>query len=419
MMRVRVLCFLVLGGCAGSAAETRVTHDVARGDFKRALTFYEQEGRSPQLLRALSEGVLLAAARAPDPEQRRAAFVELSMLGTRAESLLEALSAPVEPLIVRAEALRLRTELGDDAARRTLRGLFDHPNPEISDSAVLALRPEQDLPAVEAALRSPRSGRRAAALTLLRKAKPEHRALLSEVARFDPSPQLRAAALYTLERYGAEAADALEAATQDSDEQVRAAALAGLARVAPERAELLLDQQLGAAVSTRSIDAAITLLSLQPARQEARARAALSAALSSPDATLRAQTAAALARLPSERLDLAQLRACLRVEKAPSVRLALALALGPEDPSAQRTLAELSTSFSLIGAQAAAELAARSGKARTRLVAFSTHTSALVRITAARLIARELRDPAPITQLLADANWQVRDAAAGAVLNVM
>jgi hypothetical protein len=283
----------------------------------------------------------------------------------------------------------------------------------------LALRPEQDLPAVEAALRSPRSGRRAAALSLLRKAPAEHRALLIESARFDPSPQLRAAALYALERSGAQAADAFEAATQDPDEQVAAAALAGLARVAPDRAELLLDRQLGAAASTQSIDAAITLLSLKPARQEARARAALSVALSSPEAALRVQAAAALARLPSDQLDRTQLRASLRVEKTASVRLALALALGPEDPSAQRTLAELSSSFSLIGAQAAAELAARSGKARTRLIAFSTHTSALVRITAARLIARELRDPAPITQLLADADWQVRDAAAGAVLNVM
>ena len=410
---------LAVFGCAGSAAQMRVTSDVARGDFRGALAYYEQDGRSPQVLRALSEGVLLAAARAPDPEQRRAAFLELSMLGTRAESLLATLSDPAEQLAVRAEALRLRAELGDEAARRSLRGLFDHPNPEISDSAVLALNPEQDLPAVEAALRSPRSGRRAAALTLLRKAKPEHRALLIETARFDPSPQLRAAALYTLERYGREAADGLEAATQDPDEHVRAAALNGLARVAPERAELLLDRQLGAAVSTRSIDAAITLLSLEPPRQEARARAALSAALQSPDTALRAQAATALARLPAERLDRAQLRASLRTEKAPSVRLALALALGPEDPSAQRALAELSSSFSLIGAQAAAELAAGSGKARTRLVAFSTHSSALVRITTARLIARELHDPAPITQLLADANWQVRDAAAGAVLNVM
>jgi HEAT repeat protein len=242
---------------------------------------------------------------------------------------------------------------------------------------------------------------------------------LIEASRMDPSPQLRAAALYALERYGAGAADAFEQATQDPDEQVRGAALAGFARVAPERAELELDRQLGAAVSARSIAAAVTLLSLQPARQVARAQAALSAALSSPDASLRVQAAAALQRLPAAQLDRAGIRSRLRLEKTPGVRLALALVLGVEDPNAQRALAELSTSFSLTGAQAAAELAAHSGKARARLCAFSAHESALVRVSAARLIARELRDPAPIVKLLADSSWQVRDAAAGAVLNVM
>jgi hypothetical protein len=40
-------------------------------------------------------------------------------------------------------------------------------------------------------------------------------------------------------------------------------------------------------------------------------------------------------------------------------------------------------------------------------------------MTAARLIARTLHEPAPIAKLLADTSWQVRGAAAGAVLNVM
>jgi HEAT repeat protein len=363
--------------------------------------------------------VLRYAARSSDPEVRRAAFIELSMLGTRAEPLLDELSEAAEPPPVRAEALRLRTQLGDASARETLRGLLDHPDPEISDSAVSALQPEQDQARLEAALRSPRSARRATALALLGRAPAEHRALLIEASRFDPAPQLRAAAVYALERYGADAADALEQATQDPDEQVRAAALAGFARIAPERAEQLLDRQLGAAVSARSISAAITLLSLKPARQPARARAALAAALSSSDAALRVQAAASLQRLPAEQIDRAGLRALLRVEKTPTVRLALALVLGPQDPGAQQALAELSTSFSLTGAQAAAELAAHSGKARARLCAFSAHESALVRVTAARLIARELRDPAPIAKLLADTSWQVRGAAAGAVLNVM
>jgi hypothetical protein len=242
---------------------------------------------------------------------------------------------------------------------------------------------------------------------------------LVEVSRFDPLPQLRAAALHALERYGAEAADALDGATQDPDEHVRAAALSALARVAPARAELILDRQLGAAVSSQSISAAVTLLNMQPPRQAARARATLGAALSSPEVTMRAQAAAALQRVPSKELDSAGVRARLRVEKAETVRLALALLLGPDDAAARSALRELSTAFSLPGAEAAAELAAHSGSARARLVAFSAHESALVRMTAARLIARTLRDPEPIAKLLADTTWQVRDAAAGAVLNVM
>ena len=43
----------------------------------------------------------------------------------------------------------------------------------------------------------------------------------------------------------------------------------------------------------------------------------------------------------------------------------------------------------------------------------------LVRSTAARLIARELHETDPLLKLLADSAWQVRSAAAGAVLSVL
>jgi hypothetical protein len=200
---------------------------------------------------------------------------------------------------------------------------------------------------------------------------------------------------------------------------VRAAALAAFARVAPDRAEPVLDQQLGAAASAQSIDAASALLSLRPARAQARAQAALTAALSSAEPTLRAQAAAALQRLPAAELDRSRLQSRLRDEKVASVRLALALVLGAKDPASRRALTDLSQVWSLTGAEAAAELAAHSGEARTRLCSFSTHDAALVRMTAARLMSRVLRDPQPISKLLADASWQVREAAAGAVLNVL
>lgn len=411
--------YVSLCSCGASAVSTRVSSDIARGDFSAALSRYEQDGRSCAVLRTLSESILLYAARSKDPAERRSAFIELSMLGTRASDLLEQLSQPGESAPVRAEALRLRSQLGDDAARRALRSLLDHPDPEVSDSAVQALSPEHDAGRLAEALRSPRPERRSTALALLGRARPEHHAILVEASRFDPTPQLRVAALHALERYGAQAAQPLESATHDPDEHVRAAALAALARVAPERAEPILDQQLGAAASEHSISAAVSLLRMQPPRQTARAQAAIAAALSSPDVAVRVRAASALQGVPSAQLDRAAVRARLRVEKAETVRLALALLLGPDDSAARRTLTELSASFSLPGAEAAAELAAQSGNARQRLVAFSAHDSAVVRMTAARLIARRLRDPAPIAKLLADKSWQVRGAAAGAVLNVL
>ena len=410
--------YVCLCSCAGSGLRSRVSSDIARGDYRSAYSRYEQD-RSPSVLRTLSESVLLHAARSADPAERRAAFIELSMLGTRATDLLEELSQSGESAPVRAEALRLRTQLGDDGARRELRGLVDHPDPEVADSAVQALAPERDAALLAAALRSPRPERRSTALALLGRAAPEHRAMLIEASRFDPTPQLRVLALHALERYGASVADALEAATHDPDQHVRAAALSALARVAPERAEPALDRQLGAAASEQSISAAITLLNMKPPRQEARARAAIAAALSSPDVSVRARAATVLQRLPASERDLASVRARLRVEKADTVQLALALLLGAEDSAARSTLTELSAMYTLPGAEAAAELAAHSGSARQRLYAFSDHDSAQVRITAARLIASTLRDPEPIAKLLADPHWQVRDAAAGAVLNVL
>jgi HEAT repeat protein len=411
--------YVGLCSCAGSAVGTHVTSDLARGDFAAAVSRYERDGRSPDVLRALSAGVLLRAARSADAAERRAAFVELSMLGTRAKDLLEQLSQSGESAPVRAEALRLRSQLGDAAARLALRGLLDDPDPDVSDSAVQALEPAADRALLEAARRSPRAGRRATALAVLGRAAPVYLAQLSEVSRFDPTTPLRVAALRALARYGAEVADVLESALQDPDEQVRAAALEAYAEVAPERAEPLLDRQLGAAVSAQSISAAVSLLSMSPPRQAARARAALSAALTSSDVQLRARAASALQRLPKEQLDLGQVRTLLRAEKAPHVRLTLALLLGVDDPAALDTLRELTASFTMTGVQASAELAALSGNARARLCAFSAHESLLVRIAAARLIARKLRDPEPIAKLLADSSWQVRDAAAGAVLNVL
>jgi HEAT repeat protein len=397
----------------------RVQRDVDRGNYRAALQCYEADGRSDSVLRALSQRLLLSAARSTEAAQRRGAFVELAMLGTRAEGLLQDLSAPGEPPLVRAEALRLRSSLGDEDAREELRGMLGHPDPEVEDCAYAALRPGADDAQLLAALQSARAARRSQALQLLSRAPARYLTALSEVGRFDPLPQLRAAAMRSLPSYGAAAAPALEAGASDTDEQVRSAALEGLLRVASERAWPLLDQQLGAAVSVQSIAAATTLLSMPQTPARERAYAAWLAALSASDTKLRAQ-AASVARPVTLDLQVRELmRERLDAETEPAIRLALALALGADDAAARRALVELSSGASVVAAQAAAELAQGSEQARARLRSLGTHESALVRATSARLMARTLAEVGPIAPLLADENWQVREAAAGAVLNVL
>jgi len=409
-------------GCAGSAAQTEVVTHVRAGRYAAAVERYERAGKSRGVLESLSRSLLTQAAESGDREQQRAAFVELSLLGTRAEPLLEELSDAGRAPQLRAQALRLRLALGDEDARQPLRALASHADPTVADAGYAALDPDADWPLLLDALSSPRSARRSAALSVLGRAPGtaagRHEAL-GQVARFDPEPQLRAAALACLERVGQGAAPIFEAALQDGDAEVRSAARRGVLRVDPERGRALLDQQLGAAVSSESIAAAVALLGAQPPLEAERARALLMAALTSPDATLRARAAGSLALVPEAQRDRTLLRERLEAEKVRSVRFSLALALGAADADANKALIDLSQSADLTGAQAAAELAARDTQARERLRGLTGHSTVLVRATAARLIARELHESDPLVKLLADSAWQVRSAAAGAVLSVL
>jgi HEAT repeat protein len=421
--RSRLCVWVVLGlglvACAGNAAQGRVVHAVERADYAAALRDYEQAGHSPAVLRVFSETLLLRAARSSDPAQSRSAFLELSLLGKRASSLLERLAAPAQPSLVRAEALSIRTALGDSGARSALRALLRDPDADVVDRAYAALEPDSDWPELERALSEARPARRRIVLQLLVRAEPTHLTLLQDVSQRDPVPSLRAAALWALERYGSAAAPAFLAASRDPDEQVRVAALEGYARVAPDAASQLLDQQLGAASTSESIAAARALLRMQPAREPERAHAALAQALTSADPTLRARAAAALVAADAPLLDRATLRERLGAEPVHSVRLTLALALGSHDPAAHAALLTLSQTASLTGVEASAELAKHEVAARTRLRALTKHTTPLVRATAARMLGRELHEYASIAQLLADASWQVRQATAGAVLTAL
>lgn len=411
--------------CAGSEARGRVVAYAERGDFEAASKLYEAEGRPNGLLQAWAESMLLSAAHSSDASQQRAVWVELNMLGTRAESWLDRLSASTEPELTRAQALGLRLALGESGARSDLRALLQSGDPNVVDVAYAALDPEQDAEQLERALVEPRSARRSAALQVLvraqlRAADDRRLTVLSESARFDPEPSLRAAALHALAPYGKAALPVLEAALRDPSETVRVAARDGLVRADPEAAVHWLDLQLGAAVNAESTAAACTLLRMRPAREQARAWEVITRGLSSGEAAQRGRTATLLRTLPSDVIDRAWLRDRLQHETQPELQLAMSAVLGLEDPLASATLAKLVKTDAQPAVIAATELAKRGDQAaHARLLALRTHASPLVRAGVARALGRELNDSASIASLLADSAWQVRLVAASAVLSTL
>jgi len=424
MRRPSVWCWVAVWslGCAGGGAQQRVVHAVESGQYTAALRAYEADGHDPSTLRSFAESSLERAAVSRDAAQSRAALNELALLGPRAEPLLERIADRAEVPVVRADAMRMRMALGAGSARSQLRALLSSPDADVVDQAYAALDPGEDAAMLERALNEPRAQRRTTALQLLSRSAPTRLALVERVSRDDPEAALRAAAARELGRYGRAALPALELALRDKDEQVRLAAIDALGRLAsasePEPAALaLLDQQLGAASTPVSLGAARALLRLRPAREPARAWAAWLTALTAADAGLRARAASALPARPIPEPPRSTVYERLRSEPVHSVKLLLALAIGPDDPEARAALTQLAASASVTGAQAAAALWPHDRAQHARLRNLRSHPAAIVRATAARLLGRELHDCRSVAKLLADALWSVRLAAAGAALS--
>jgi hypothetical protein len=410
-----------LCACGAPAAQTRVVFDVQHGAYAAALKTYQAHGHDRALLRAMAQAILESAAELPDPQRQHGAFSEFVLLGTRARPMLEHLAEAERSNAIRARALAQLWALGDHSARSRLRPLAFDSDAEVADLAYPALDAETDAALLRAALSAPRSARRLAALRVLSQAtdsQPLTLRELAEIAAVDPEPSLRAAALRALARYGAPAQFAFERALrEESAASVRVAAIEAFARALPEPAARQLDLQLGAAISEQSLAAAVALLRMRPPHEPARAQDALARALSSFDVALRAQAAVLVSNLPEAERDRAALRAQLKLETNQEVMLALASALGPDDPAAHAALQALAQGATLAAAQAAFELASRGdAAAEARLVALRGSPSRITRITIARLLGRGLRDPEAIAGLLADSDPSVREAAAGAVL---
>jgi hypothetical protein len=402
----------LLAGCTrGDSIEAAL----ARGSLPEALAAYDALPEAdPERLRPIAERLLHDAALAEDASLAERAFAELRLAGTRGRRVLEQLALASDPSRA-ARAWQGLAALGDGDARDRLRELLHSESSELRALALEA-EPEPEPERVRAALGAAQAELRRAGVQAARRlaSRSGLEPVLIELVRLDPDPGVRAAAALALTAAGDAAAGALDAALQDPVASVRSAALDALWAVAPERAELRVARLWGTDPGSESLEAARRALGAGvPPERAARAREHLLRGLSAAAFALRAQAAVALAADLTHVGD--ALAAQLAVERVPSVRLALALALGP--PRASTALEELSAGADVAAAEAAAALARHSQQAGLeRLRALRSSRLAAVRRVAYTALGRELGRVSELRAGLSDADAGVRLACAGAVL---
>lgn len=409
---------LLLGGCL-SAAERRVQDALQRGDVTAAVEVYRQDNRrDARLLLRIAEAVLERAVLEPGGT-RDAALNQLAMSGTSARAVLQHLAEDGGGL-VRARALLLLSKLGEHAARNKLEALLDSPDMEVAAVALLDVEPARHAPRLRMALRLPASPMRLAAATRLGQAPPQSATLreLIEAARRDPDLAVRAAAARALAAQGAAASQSLETLANDEEAAVRSAAIGALLKVDRARALRVLDRQLDADPSSRSIEAARRLMmAAAKGRYAERAEGLLGMALTTDDSKLRAAAAVAMLGLPADSTLRALLAQRAETEKTAAVRLSIMLALGSDHAGARKGLQALMAGGDLTSSQAARELAVSGDvEATAKLVALTGSKSAAVRRVVARALARDLGRPHDVRGLLSDSDASVRITTAGAIL---
>jgi HEAT repeat protein len=407
---------VLLAGCASASGRSQAVQHVERGELSQALGVYERsEDRG--VLVGIAEALLERDACSTDARTRQAAFTELSMAGQGAHALLWRLAERRALPMTQALALQALWRAGHDSARDDLAALATHADPEVVDVATSALDGERDHATLVAALTGPRSARRMAALSVLSK-HVEHTLvpLLVEVARRDPEPALRAAALYALSEHAA-VSDTLVAALDDRESGVRVAAVGALVKAQHEAAVPLVSRFLDGKPSTEAVETAAALLRAHVVSEQGRARQTLANALEDNDASLRARAALLIEGAGPHALTTDALTKRLPGEKVIEVRLAIAMALGVRDASARSVLVELADAGTVVAVSAASALAAHGdGDALERLRALVRSPDKAVRVSLARTLGSEQARPLEIRALLADAESSVRRAAAGAVL---
>jgi HEAT repeat protein len=423
-------CAIALAlGLACASGPAGVSDALRHGRLADALAAYDRGRPDLGALQRIAALALEQQAQSRDPKRAAQALAALALSKPLAARALWRLAARAQDPSTRAQALALLARFGDPIAREILRGKLEDADSSVRAAAVEALDPESESDAalLRALCDAPGSATRLAAVQKLARATlgAATLQLLARVARLDPALRVRMAALFGLGRQGPDAADAIEALLEDAEPAVRLGAIGELARVDRARASLRLAQYLGGSPTAEGVEAARVLLSAREAPvppsagqapTSAAARSQLERALADPDNAVRAAAAVALMSLRDPQLAaLAQAR--VEHEAVRSVRLCLALALGPERADGRSVLKKLTAARDLVAAQAAAELA-RHGDHDALVIVLTLRESrdAIVRRVAVHALALDLGRANDVRAALLDADPGVRIAAAGAIL---
>ncbi|MFW5926101.1 MAG: HEAT repeat domain-containing protein [Myxococcota bacterium] len=431
LSRAIAILLLLATGCA-SAARVQVDEAVQRRDSVAATEAYEayrtRSGPDPELLAEVAAALLEQAAWSKHPAVRDAALAELARAGTSAVAVLERLARAREVPVARARALRLLMERGKGRVEPSLYALLDADDPTLVADAVAAVDPGDEAALLLDLLAHPASEVRGAAARRLASApeRGEVRRLLADVARRDPIPAVRAAAVHALGSQGTAALPALRDRLGDPKTLVRLAVVGALVRADGSGAMAAVARLLATPPSPAGVEAARRILqrtdgaSPPPTGVAEDAAAYLGGVLRAGSGSLRAQAGVALVSLPRVTALDGALVAALESERDPQVRFQLARALARRsagDRRAVEALEAVAEGEGMAAVQAAAALA-RQGALRDpeRLERGLRAQTPLVRAAAARGLACAAGRPDAARQALSDRDPLVRVHAAGAIV---
>lgn len=410
----------------GRSGDAAFRSALARRDLRGALAAAGRRPARDARLRALAEIVLEAEAQSTPNSRREAAWREIQQAGRAAIPMLERLASKAKRPIDRLQALALLAQMGERRARRTLAAWSSSEENEVlAFSLRYAALPEAEARWI-AALEHADGRVRAEALVALKplQSQPSVQAALIEVLRRDPLPSLRASAAAALDPGQLSAREAWTEALGDRAPQVRNAALRALIRHDPERAAAERSPCREASVGAGSMELASLWLHGSAERDESAAkRCALDIvlrALRHPSREMRRSAAIQILSLPSSRRWRSVLQHAIAREKGAEIAFYLNGALEHHGAASKQTRARYRSwlgGAGLLALQAATELAAeQDAKALEKLRQERKSTKSAWRVLAIRALAYDARRPEEVRDALLDRDDEVRITSAGAIL---